>query len=111
MICLFESSTCFEQLCVHPQEDNCINTTSGINIFRYAGQDEVPSWPAYRKVIIPEVVLIQLSSWGWAHSCSKHVEDSNKPVIEEIVSQVDYLPELYEDALSEKYNIKNTFYW
>jgi len=30
MICLFESSTCFEQLCAHPQEDNCIDTTSGI---------------------------------------------------------------------------------
>jgi hypothetical protein len=30
MICLFESSTCFEQLCAHPQEDSCINTTSGI---------------------------------------------------------------------------------
>ena len=28
---LFESSTCFEQPCAHPQEDNCINTTSGIN--------------------------------------------------------------------------------
>jgi hypothetical protein len=27
IICLFESSTCFEQLCAHPQEDNCINTT------------------------------------------------------------------------------------
>jgi len=25
------------------------------------------------RVIIPEVVLIQLSSWGWTHSCSKHV--------------------------------------
>jgi len=25
MIYLFESSTCFEQLCAHPQEDNCIN--------------------------------------------------------------------------------------
>jgi len=34
-----------------------------------------------------------LSSWGWAHSCSKHVEDSNKHIIEEIVRQVDYLPE------------------
>ena len=22
---LFKSSTCFEQLCAHPQEDNCIN--------------------------------------------------------------------------------------
>jgi len=26
MICLSESSTCFEQPCAHPQEDNCINT-------------------------------------------------------------------------------------
>jgi hypothetical protein len=30
IICLFESSTCFEQLCAHLQDDNCINTTSGI---------------------------------------------------------------------------------
>jgi len=30
MICLFVSSTCFEQLCAHPQEDSCINTTSSI---------------------------------------------------------------------------------
>jgi len=30
IICLLESSTCFEQLCDHLQEDNCINTTSGI---------------------------------------------------------------------------------
>jgi len=30
IICSFESSTCFEQLCAHPQEDKCINTTSGI---------------------------------------------------------------------------------
>jgi len=54
-------------------------------------------------MIIPEVVLIQLSTWGWAHSCSKHVEDSNKHIIEEIVCQVGHLPELYEDARSEKY--------
>jgi hypothetical protein len=25
MLCLFESSTCFEQSCAHPQEGNCIN--------------------------------------------------------------------------------------
>jgi hypothetical protein len=31
IIRLFEFSTCFEQLCAHPQEDNCINTTFGIN--------------------------------------------------------------------------------
>jgi len=30
MIGLFESSTCFEQLCAHLQEDNGINTTCGI---------------------------------------------------------------------------------
>jgi hypothetical protein len=36
----------------------------------------------------------------------KHVEDSNKHIIQEIVHQVGYLPALYEDALSEKY--KNT---
>jgi hypothetical protein len=56
-------------------------------------------------MIIPEVVLIHLSSWGWAQSCSKHVEDSNKHIIEEIVRQVGHLPELYEDAGSEKYKI------
>jgi len=42
-------------------------------------------------VIIPEVVLIQLSSWGWAQRCSKHVKDSNKHILEEIVRQV-WLP-------------------
>ena len=56
-------------------------------------------------MIIPEVVLIQLSFWGWAHSCSKHVQDSDKHIIEETVRQVGYLPELYEDARSEKYKI------
>jgi len=30
MICLYKSSTCFEQLCAHPQGDNCIDTASGI---------------------------------------------------------------------------------
>jgi len=53
--------------------------------------------------------LIQLFSWGWAHSCSKHVEDSNKHITEEIVHQVGYLPELYEDAGSEKYERKKIF--
>jgi len=31
----------------------------------------------------------------------KHVEDSNKHIIEETVRQVGHLPELYEDARSE----------
>jgi hypothetical protein len=30
IVYLFESSKCFEQLCAHPQEDSCINTTSGV---------------------------------------------------------------------------------
>ena len=46
-----------------------------------------------------------MSSWGWAQGCSKHVKDSSKHIIEEIVRQVGHLPELYEDAQSEKYNI------
>jgi len=30
IICFFESSTFFEQLCAHLQEDKCITTISGI---------------------------------------------------------------------------------
>jgi hypothetical protein len=60
---------------------------------------------ATNRVIIPETVLIQLSSLGWAQSCLKHVEDSNKHNIGEIVHQVGHLPELYKDARSEKYYI------
>jgi hypothetical protein len=49
MTCLFKSSACFEQLCAHPQENSCIDTTSGIITFvlvavRYAGQ----GGPAYQ---------------------------------------------------------------
>jgi hypothetical protein len=33
LVCLFESSACFKQPCAHPQEDNCVNTTSGIFIW------------------------------------------------------------------------------
>jgi hypothetical protein len=58
-------------------------------------------------VIIPDV-LIQLSPWRWAQSCSKHVEDSNNHIIEEIVRQVGHLPELYEDTRAEKYKIQST---
>jgi hypothetical protein len=45
------------------------------------------------------------SSGGRADSCSKHVEVLNKRIIEKIVRQVCYLPELYENAPSEKYEI------
>jgi len=109
MICLFESSTCFEQLCAHPQEDNCVNTTSDIITLKISEWSKITKitriyrgcmQPRYIlvilvmlghslifRVIMSEVVLIQLSSWGWAHSCSKHVEDSNKHIIEETVCQ------------------------
>jgi hypothetical protein len=63
------------------------------------------------RVIILEVEFIQLPSWGWAQSCSKHVEDSNKHIIEEIVRQVGYIPELYEDAWSEKYHSFPVISW
>ena len=54
---------------------------------------------------MPEVVLIQLSSWGWAQSCSKHEKDSNKHIIEEIVRQVGHLPDLIDlDNLCNKNN-------
>jgi hypothetical protein len=56
-------------------------------------------------VIIPEVVLIQLSSRRLAQRCSKHVEDSNKHIIEETVCQVSHLLEIYQDARSEKHKI------
>jgi len=54
--------------------------------------------------------LIQLSSWGWAHSCSKHVEDLHKHIIEETVRQVGYLTELHEDTRSEKYKVCGLFW-
>jgi len=54
---------------------------------------------------VPEVVLIQMSSWRWEHSCSKHVKDSNKHITEKVVRQVGCLPELREDGRSEIYKI------
>jgi hypothetical protein len=67
MISLFESLTCFEQLCAHSQGDNCINTTSGTIILKIsewskitkvtrihrgcnAVQSEPPQWPATKNV-------------------------------------------------------------
>jgi hypothetical protein len=59
------SSTCFEHLCTHLQEDNCIFTVSGI----------VPTVWQHTVGTIPDTVTIQLSSWRRAQRCSKHVED------------------------------------
>ena len=55
IICLLQSSTCFEQRRAHHEEVNCINTASGIVplckvAVQYTGQEgtAVPSQPAYR---------------------------------------------------------------
>jgi len=64
------------------------------------GTSFVPYWPAYRTATNTEY-----SSGRWAQSCSKNVEDSNKYIIEETVCQVGHLPELHEDAQSEKHKI------
>jgi len=40
----------------------------------------------------------------------KHVEDSNKHIIEEVVCQVGHLSELYKDAWSGKYKIWKVHY-
>jgi hypothetical protein len=50
IICLFESSTCFEQLCAHPQEDNCIATNSGI------------THSDYTRSCINTIVLLRIST-------------------------------------------------
>ena len=59
MICLFESSTCLEQLCAHPQEDNCINTTSVLVAVRYTGRPLTQS--NYTRSCINTIVLLKMS--------------------------------------------------
>jgi hypothetical protein len=56
-------------------------------------------------------VLIQLSSWGWTHSFSKHVEDLNKHIIEEIVRLVGYLQELYILPIEKKLRLWRYIAW
>ena len=60
--------------------------TSSIRYRQHSSQDRVTTQAS---------PLRQSRDTGGTHSCSKHVEDSNKHVIEEIVRQVGYLPELY----------------
>jgi len=68
-----------------------------------------PDWHLHT-VIISEVVLIQLSSWGWKQRCSKHVEGWNEHIIEEIVRQVGHLPEL-NSVLTQKSNNLLLVHW
>ena len=65
---------------------NCITTASGIVTLckqPYSMQVETDCSPlstcilygCLQRVTIPEAVWYNLSSWGWAACCSKHVED------------------------------------
>ena len=61
LIHFLHSSTCFEHYCAHLQEDNCINTASGIvTLFGWLFSTQVT------RVTVSDAVLIQLSSWIWA---------------------------------------------
>ena len=46
MIRLSESPACSEQPCAHPQDDNCINTTSGIITLK------ISEWSKITKITI-----------------------------------------------------------
>jgi len=56
LIRLFESSTCFERLCAHPQEDNCMNTTSGIITLK------ISEWSK-----ITKITRIHRDCIAWSH--------------------------------------------
>jgi hypothetical protein len=63
------------------------------------------------RVIIPDVVLMQLSSWEWAHSCSEHVEDSNKHINKKLcVKLVTYKNFLWCFSAEKFYN-NSTLRW
>ena len=86
LIHLLHSSTCFGHYFAHLQEDNCVDTTSGIvTLFGWLFSTQVTRGlvpcvlNSYTKrVTIPDAVLTQLSSWRWAQYCPKHVEECNK---------------------------------
>ena len=79
IICLLQSSTCFEQRMLIIRRSNCINTASGIVT--------LCKWPSgepdghLQRVTIPDAVLIQFDFLIWARRCSKHAEDCNKRII------------------------------
>jgi hypothetical protein len=56
---------------------------------------------------------MHLSYWGWAQGCSKHVEDSNKHIREEIVRQVGHVPEsgVYLSVNKLKTHSQITYLW
>jgi hypothetical protein len=59
VISLFESSTCFEQLCADPQDDNCINTTSGIITLKTIEWSKITKIArTYRNLIVYKTLTI-----------------------------------------------------
>ena len=65
----------------------------------YTGQPLTQS--DYTRSCINTIVLLKMST-KLLETC---IENSNKHIIEETVCQVGHLPELYEDARSEKYKM------
>ena len=71
LILLLRSCACFEHYCAHLQEDNCISTASGIvTVFRWLFSTQVTAGLVtcvlnshLKTLMIPDAVLIQLSSW------------------------------------------------
>jgi len=68
-------------------------------------------------VVIPEVVFTQLSTWGWAHSCSNHVEDLNECIIEKLCGKLvtyqktqDQVKVRYLLNTKSNYSINSTVY-
>jgi len=74
---LFRSSTCFEQFCAHPQEDNCTNRTSGITTLSWCVRllldlhtGQTPTQNDYTRCCINTIVLLRMSTrllqtnWG-----------------------------------------------
>jgi hypothetical protein len=67
MICLFESSTCFEQLRVHSQEDNRMKTNSGIITLKISGWSKITKITrihrgciVHKTLIINDKILVKL---------------------------------------------------
>jgi len=83
MSCLFRFCTCFEQSFAHPQEDNCINTTSGIINLSWclAGMQVEKELHIYRYDDTRGCV-IQFWPPNDEHMCSKYVEAWNKTYCE-----------------------------
>ena len=87
-VLLFQTSTCFEQRGAHQQEFNCINTASGIvTLCKWPSgmqvEKELLDLHTGRPLTESDYTrcINKLISWGWAHVCSKHVEDWDKRII------------------------------